>query len=252
MTDHATILTWNVNGILSSVGDINSIIERFKPLFMCFQETKTVHEKFPYFKDYICFTNPYIHPQHHGVAIYALESLSPVLVKPSVDLVGRFISVSVAGGSTNGAKVISSVYVKNSMSSDDERKEFDVLLWNEINAISNNPKTRSHYVAGDFNACLTNNDHFSGKAVDNRTAGRKLYEVETLRENLAKSKLYDLLDASKTGTDRWTFYTSRVSGPHDKGWRLDYIFGTNAFSKLSVFREYTSSDHVPLIAFVTK
>ena len=68
----AKIITWNVNSIRTRIDQVRTIIDKYRPDFICLQETKVTNEMFPlkYFEDLgysYCYLNGI--PSYNGVCI---------------------------------------------------------------------------------------------------------------------------------------------------------------------------------------
>lgn len=241
------IVTWNVNGVSSSWKELQDLIHDDSDIdIVCLQEvkTKSCPAEIP---GYVWYWNPAsVRSSYAGTGMLVRKTLNTELILmngvPCCTGEGRDITVRC------GDVYIVCVYVPNSgVDRKDPLKrlgfrtnQWDVEFYEMVN------KYNKVIVCGDLNVIYRDIDVHNPKSCKNK-AGFTLAEQASYARTFAKSfeDSWVVLDGGQ-GFTFWGTYAGLKES--NKGWRLDYqLFKNVTPLTIEIKKEFSSSDHVPLI-----
>ena len=260
------IVTWNVNSIRTRKGAVIDALHRFDIDVVALQETKCRDDQFPY-EDFEAAGYDIVHHglnQWNGVGFASRFPLSDTEIgfpgmpgftkdpsaEPSVE--ARALSVTVEG------LRLCSVYVPNGRGISDPHFDYK-LRWLDALAhaygeYSKQPDSLPFAILGDFNIAPTQEDVGDPQFLVPGTTHTSLQEREALRAFLETSHTNDVVRGFvPDGFTFWDYTQGKFSKNH--GLRIDFIFGSPAFSELVVGGDILRStrqgegpsDHVPVV-----
>ena len=243
------IATWNVNGIRARQAQLQQWIDRDRPDVVCLQEIKATSDQVPAalceMEGYWCYWHG--GKGYSGVAIHVSQSLAPerpVFSHPSFDFENRIVAVEL------GDLTVASIYVPNGGKDFPAKMRFLEEL--DAYAAAHEMGGRTIVLCGDMNVARTDRD-VHPKERKPRAIGQ-LPEERALFERIISRGLVDLGRAFDPDNDNlFTWWPPwREMRARNIGWRLDYIFATNALAARAdacpVQKDIGTSDHAPVIA----
>ena len=243
------IATWNVNGIRARHEQFLSWVTEAQPDVVCLQELKATPAQVP---ASICELNGYW-CYWHGAAAYSGVGLhlrrdafpeEPRFSHPSFDHETRVVQAEV------GDTTYASVYVPNGGKDYAAKIAF-------VNSLIDYAATiradgRKLVICGDFNIARTEMDVHPKERKPN-IIGQRGEERDLLERFIGEG----LVDVGRTlnpeDENYFTWWAPwRNMRQRNIGWRLDYVFASEAIAKRATscpsFREIGTSDHAPVVA----
>ena len=250
------ILSWNVNGLKSSIKNgFFDIIKNKSADIVCIQETKVANRMNDFkINEYYQYFNYSKKAGYSGVAILSKEKAEHViegiiLENEYGELENRDYESRVLTLEYNDFFIIS-VYVPCSQKNSDRanyRAEFDSNLLEYIERLNN---IKDVIVCGDFNVCHKNIDICNL----NKRKNLELFSDEE-RGNFNELLNIGLIDTYRymhPQMRKFTFWTNDITDRTESefGWRLDYILVSNYLKKeireANILTEVKGSDHCPI------
>jgi len=243
------IATWNVNGIRARHEQFLNWVTEAQPDVVCLQELKATPAQVP---ATICELNGYW-CYWHGAAAYSGVGLhlrrdsfpeEPRFSHPAFDHETRIVQAEV------GDTTYASVYVPNGGKDYVAKIAFVNSLIDY--AASIRADGRKLVICGDFNIARTEMDVHPKERKPN-IIGQRAEERELLEKFIGEG----LVDVGRTlNPDDENYFTWwapwRNMRQRNIGWRLDYVFASEAIAKKATscpsFREIGTSDHAPVVA----
>ena len=240
------IATWNVNGIRARAEQVGAWILQDAPDVICLQETKAPKEQVPAallgLEEYWGYWHGF--KGYSGVALLVRKDFSPEQPKfmhPHFDMENRIVAASVQG------VTVASIYVPNG------GKDFEakMLFLTEMESFARGLKTESLLLCGDFNVAHTPMDVHPK---ERREVIGQLPMERRMLDQILSHGLADLGRAvAPTDENMFTWWAPwREMRKRNIGWRLDYIYASEALRKkvtsCRVETETGTSDHAPVVA----
>jgi exodeoxyribonuclease III len=242
------IATWNVNGIRARHEQFLNWVTEAQPDVVCLQELKATPAQVP---ASICELNGYW-CYWHGAAAYSGVGLhlrrdafpeEPRFSHPAFDHETRIVQAEV------GDTTYASVYVPNGGKDYAAKIAFVNSLIDYAAAIRSDG--RKLVICGDFNIARTEMDVHPKERKPN-IIGQRAEERELLERFIGEG----LVDVGRTlnpeDENYFTWWAPwRNMRQRNIGWRLDYVFASEAIAKKArscpSFREIGTSDHAPVV-----
>lgn len=250
------ILSWNVNGLRSSIDNgFIDIINKLSADIICIQETKVAKAMKDFnLEGYYKYFNSSKKAGYSGVGIFSKEKAENVIKGieieneygeiEDIDYESRVLTLEY-----NDFFIVN-VYVPCSQSNLDRicyRMDFDCNLLEYIEKLNN---IKDVIVCGDFNVCHKNID------ICNLDKHKNL----ELFSDEERGSFNELLDIGLIDTYRYmhpqmrkyTFWTNDIEDRTNSkfGWRLDYILVSDYLKKeireANILTEVKGSDHCPI------
>ena len=247
------LATWNVNGIRARQAEVRQWIERERPDVVCLQELKAASSQVPpalcEMEGYWCYWHG--DTAYSGVALHVNKNTAPerpVFVHPAFDHENRIVVAEVAG------ITIGSVYVPNGGRDFAAKMRFLEALDEYAASFQAEARRAARQLAlcGDMNVARADID-VHPKERKPRAIGQ-LPEERALIERILGHGVVDLgraLDPHNDGLFTW-WAPWRNLRQRNIGWRLDYIFASDALAARAttclVQRDVGTSDHAPVMA----
>lgn len=254
------VTTWNVNGLRAALRKgFPEVIDRVQPDVLLLQEVRATPDQLPAeWRDpdgWHVHWHPAQRPGYSGTAIWSREPIRILGVGHGItgtelgegDPEGRLVLAQ------TGPLRVASVYLPSGSSGDHRQAQKDLWLGVFQEWATGVFKARTPtLLGGDFNIAHTENDIFHAKSNQN-TSGFLAHERAWIGE-LFESGWHDFVRAQageRPGPYTWWSNRGRAR-ELDRGWRIDYLLGNKAASKLSggyhIDREagITVSDHAPV------
>ena len=251
------IATWNVNSLKARLSRVEEWLQQVRPDVLCLQETKLADDAFPA----LTFAGLGYESAHHGqgqwngVAILSKVGLSDVVsnfaaASGTADPDARIITA------TCGGVVVSSVYVPNGRSLDDDHYRYKLgwlaQLRRHLDHVGS-PDSEL-VVTGDFNIAPDDRDVYDpAKFVD------ATHVSAAERDLLAELNDWGLVDLFRQqhGADRlYSWWDYRAGDFHQgRGLRIDLILGTASVAARTTWsvidrnarKGQSPSDHAPVV-----
>jgi exodeoxyribonuclease-3 len=247
------LATWNVNGIRARQGQVQEWIERERPDVVCLQEIKATIDQLPMFlcelEGYWCYWHG--GKGYSGVALHVSKSFAPERPSfghPAFDYENRIVTVDVT--SALGPVTVASMYVPNGGKDFPAKMKFLEAM--DAWAASLQQNRRLVAMLGDMNVARTERD-VHPKERKPRAIGQ-LPEERALIERVLSHGLVDLgraFDPDNDGLFTW-WAPWRNLRQRNIGWRLDYVFVSDALAARAVScpvqKDVGTSDHAPVVA----
>ena len=243
------LATWNVNGIRARQAQVHDWIAQERPDVACLQEIKAASDQVP---EALCEMEGYWCHWHgskgySGVALHVSKALSPdrpAFSHPPFDFETRIATVDI------GDLTVASVYVPNGGKNFSDKMRFLDAM--DTYAASFQSSGRRLALLGDFNVAHADID-VHPKERKPRAIGQ-LPEERALIERLMSRGLVDVgraLDPENDSLFTW-WPPWRSMRERNIGWRIDYIFGSDALASTAstcvVRADVGTSDHAPVVA----
>jgi exodeoxyribonuclease-3 len=247
------LATWNVNGIRARQAQVQEWIAHERPDVVCLQEIKAASDQIPTalceMEGYWCYWHG--GKGYSGVALQVRQEFSPdrpEFMHPPFDYENRIVTVDV--DSDVGPITVASVYVPNG--GKDFRAKMQFLESMDTYAAAAHAAGRRIVLMGDMNVARTDRD-VHPKERKPRAIGQ-LPEERALMERIIGRGLVDLgraLDPDNDGLFTW-WAPWRNMRQRNIGWRLDYVFASEAIAgrvvACPVQKDVGTSDHAPVVA----
>jgi exodeoxyribonuclease-3 len=251
------LICWNVNSINTRLSHVVSVINKFSPEILLFQETKCIDKNFPSSALEDLGYNIALSGQksYNGVAIMSKKPLEDIAIGlPGLDNAeARYIeaSVMIAGRYTR----VISVYVPNGADVESEKftykKQFLDLLQQRLIELK---KTEENIIiAGDFNVAPDDIDVYDAK----KMSGHLCFHIEerTRFRKLINCGFIDSFRSFNNTLQTFSWWDYRAGGwQNNKGLRIDHILVSPAMAdvlqKAEILTEprgwQKPSDHAPI------
>ena len=247
------LATWNVNGIRARHAEVLDWIDRERPDVVCLQELKASPDQVPItlctMEGYWCYWHG--GKGYSGVGLHVSKTLSPdrpAFTHPSFDYETRIATVDVR--TSAGELTVASVYVPNG--GKDFKAKMAFLESMDALAASYQAGGRLLAILGDINVARSERD-VHPKERKPRAIGQ-LPEERALIERTLGRGLVDVgraLDPDNDGLFTW-WAPWRNMRQRNIGWRLDYVFASEALASratsCAVQSAVGTSDHAPVVA----
>ena len=243
------IATWNVNGIRARQTQVQEFIDREQPDVLCLQEIKaSVDQPPPWLLEiegYWCYWHG--DKGYSGVALHVRKSSvveRPAWAHPEFDFERRIVIAQLPG------VMVASIYVPNGGKDFSAKMRFLEAM--DTFAAERQAAGTPLVLCGDFNVARTDMD-VHPKERKPRAIGQSP-EERALIERVLSRGLVDVHRALEPdNADLFTWWPPwRRMRERNIGWRLDYIFASDALASrvvsCAVQRETGTSDHGPVIA----
>jgi exodeoxyribonuclease III len=247
------LATWNVNGIRARQAQVQEWIAQERPDVVCLQELKATSDQVPAalceMEGYWCYWHGA--RAYSGVALHVSKALAPErpdFSHPGFDVETRIATVEV--GTAIGPLTVASIYVPNG--GKDFVAKMAFLEAMDAFAASYQANGRLLALLGDMNVARTERD-VHPKERKPRAIGQ-LPEERALIERILSRGLIDLGRAQEPENDGlFTWWPPwRNMRQRNIGWRLDYVFATDALAarttECAVRTAVGTSDHAPVVA----
>ena len=251
------IATWNVNSLKVRLPRVEEWLEQVQPDVLCLQETKLSDDAFPA----LTFAGLGYETAHHGqgqwngVAILSKVGITDVVANfaagtgdPDPD--ARIITA------TCGGVVVSSVYVPNGRSLDNDHYVYKLgwlrQLLRHLDAVGS--PDGQVVVTGDFNIAPEDRDVYDPKKFVGAT-----HASPAERQLLAELHDWGLVDIFRAHHDAdrlYSWWDYRAGDFHQgRGLRIDLVLGTRAIADRAVWsvvdrnarKGQLPSDHAPVV-----
>jgi exodeoxyribonuclease III len=244
-----TIGTWNVNGIRARALAFGRWVNTHRPDILCLQEIKAHPDQIP---EHVRELNGYAsywhgaHGGYSGVSVHVRNSLGPhpLFSIPYFDEETRILQADL------GELSIINTYIPLGQKNYRQKTDFLDALVKYLDALLY--KGRKVVLCGDLNIAHTDNDVHPDMLQEDMLCTRP--EERARLDRIVNLGLSDLFRKhhphSKNLYSWWPYYAqARV---RNIGWRIDYIFISNALVPSSrdcrIHKEESSSDHAPVVA----
>jgi exodeoxyribonuclease-3 len=242
------VATWNVNGIRARADQVHAWLEREAPDVVCLQETKASPEQVP---DVLFDLDSYWGYWHgfkgySGVALLIRKAAcarKPAFTHPAFDMENRIVTAAI------GETTFASIYVPNGGKNFEAKMSFLAAM--DVLAKEFAASGRSLVLCGDFNVAHTPMDVHPKERRD--VIGQLAVE-RALLDSILSHGLVDTGRAAAPKDDGlFTWWAPwREMRSRNIGWRLDYIYASNALANKMVSCEVRAktgtSDHAPVVA----
>jgi exodeoxyribonuclease-3 len=247
------LASWNVNGIRARQAQVQEWIARERPDVVCLQEIKATADQIPTalweMGGYWCYWHG--GKGYSGVAMQVSQTFAserPVFSHPDFDYENRIVAVDLA--TPLGPMLVASVYVPNGNKDFPAKMRFLEAM--DAFARRCQAEGRTVVLLGDMNVARTERD-VHPKERKPRAIGQ-LPEERAMIERILSRGLVDLgrhVDPDNDGLFTW-WAPWRNLRQRNIGWRLDYVFVTEALVARAptsvVQKEVGTSDHAPVVA----
>lgn len=258
------IVSWNVNGIraVHKKGLFEPMLKKLKPDILCLQETKAMQEESPVeLEGYEEFWSSAKKKGYSGTAIFTKHTPLDVLFGIPKDICEKYGLVGDEYGNPNeegrviaadiGDFYVVSVYTPNSKE-DLSRLPLRHKQWDPafLAYMQRLEEEKPVIFCGDLNVAHSPIDLANPKANE----GEHGYTDEERSgiDSIIKSDFVDtfrtLHPEQKEAYTWWTHWHN--ARERNVGWRIDYIFASQALSKLitkaQIHPEFMGSDHCPV------
>jgi exodeoxyribonuclease III len=247
------LATWNVNGIRKRQSEVQEWIERERPDVVCLQEIKATTDQIPMFlceiEGYWCYWHG--GKGYSGVALHVSKTFAPerpAFNHPAFDYENRIVTVDLP--TPDGRVTVASVYVPNGGKDFPAKMKFLEAM--DAFAVSHQAAGTTIVMMGDMNVARTERD-VHPKERKPRAIGQ-LPEERAIIERILARGFVDVgrtLDPDNDGLFTW-WAPWRNLRQRNIGWRLDYVFASEAFAARAtsclVQKDVGTSDHAPVVA----
>jgi exodeoxyribonuclease-3 len=247
------LATWNVNGIRKRQSEVQEWIERERPDVVCLQEIKATTDQIPMFlceiEGYWCYWHG--GKGYSGVALHVSKTFAPerpAFNHPAFDYENRIVTVDLP--TPDGRVTVASVYVPNG--GKDFAAKMKFLEAMDAYAAARAAADGALVMMGDMNVARSERD-VHPKERKPRAIGQ-LPEERAIIERILARGFVDVgrtLDPDNDGLFTW-WAPWRNLRQRNIGWRLDYVFASEAFAARAtscpVQKDVGTSDHAPVIA----
>jgi exodeoxyribonuclease-3 len=243
------IATWNVNGIRAREAQFLEWIERERPDVVCLQELKSTVAQVP---TSICELQGY-QCHWHGARAYSGVGLhirrdafakEPRFIHPPFDYETRIVTAQLGG------LIVASVYVPNGGKDFPAKMKFLDEMERYIDEV--HASGSQLVICGDINITRTERDVHPKERNPNLVGQRP--DERAVFERLLTRGVVDVgraLDPDNENLFTW-WAPWRKMRERNIGWRLDYILASASLAskatQCSVYREFGTSDHAPVVA----
>ncbi len=259
------IISWNVNGIraVHKKGLFIPFVKKYAPDILCLQETKAEqHQSEVDLPDYEEYWNSATRKGYSGTAIFAHKSLgkplSALLGFPEKILKKYSLADKYGDPATEGRIItlefekfyVMSVYTPNAK--DDlsriplRHKNWDPAFLEYMKQLE---KQKPIIFCGDLNVAHTEDDLARPK----ENVGNKGFTDEEREgiQNIIDKKFVDTFRMFTKGNGHYTWWSHFANArARNVGWRIDYIFVSDALKKkikkAEILSEVLGSDHCPV------
>ena len=240
MKNKIKIISWNVNGLKSSIENNDFIkLKKYDADIYCLQEIKT-KRKYKIYEGYYHYYN--ISKNNNGGTLVVAKNKPKKVYygikNEYIDKEGRIITLEYE------SFFIVNVYFPNSqfnLKGKKQREYFDEIFYDYIRKISD----KKIIICGDFNTILTKND------VNNNKYYKECSFEKNNLLNLFDDGFIDAYRCIHKRKKEWTFYSNRTKYKKDIcGFRLDlFVLSESLKNKIidvSCIKSIKSSDHIPI------
>lgn len=247
--------TWNVNGIRKRLGEVVEWVARDRPDILCLQEIKAAPDQI----DEVLTTLPEYWSYWHGaaggysgVSLHLRKSTfeqQPKFEHPPFDAETRIVQAKVKWGVPSDDVVVASLYMPNGGKDYPAKVAFMKEMVGYVERVHGSGCQL--LLCGDMNVARAD--------VDVHPSQRKeiigqLPEERAIFEAMIAHGLVDVGRALDPKNERlftwWPYW--REARKRNLGWRLDYVFATDALAKRAkeckALVEIGTSDHCPVSA----
>ena len=255
------IATWNVNSLNARHDRVQEWLDYANPDVLCMQETKLADEKFPAL-DYQVRGYDSVHVgqgQWNGVAILSRVGIEDVHTGfadgGDPDDEARLVTA------TCGGVCISSVYVPNGRSLEDDQFQYKLLwlgrLLRHLEAVTSS--SSDVIVTGDFNIAPDDRDVWNPKVLEGATHGSP--EERTCLSELLDWGLIDVFREHYDAGGLYSWWDYRGGSFHKReGMRIDLALTSRSIADCTEFvlidrnarKGKLPSDHTPLLIDVRR
>ncbi|HXH24178.1 MAG TPA: exodeoxyribonuclease III [Vicinamibacterales bacterium] len=243
------IATWNVNGIRARQAQVQELIDRERPDVLCLQEIKASIEQLPVWlceiEGYWCYWHG--GKGYSGVGLHVRRASlpdRPAFHHPEFDYEHRIVTVRLPQAT------VASIYVPNG------GKDFAA----KVRFLEALARFAGEYTAaglplvlcGDFNVARTDMDVHPKERRPN-IIGQRPDERALVEAVLAQGLVDVHRRFEPDNPNLFTWWAPwRNLRERNIGWRLDYVFASQSLAEravsCTVYREFGTSDHGPVIA----
>jgi exodeoxyribonuclease-3 len=247
------VATWNVNGIRARQGELLEFLARERPDVLCLQEIKASIDQLTFeLRDIEGYWGHWHGGKgYSGVALLLAKAFvapNPGLVHPPFDFEQRICTATVpmAGGDVTFA----SIYVPNGGKDFPAKLRFleGIDAWAAEAARAG----RALVLCGDLNVARSDMDIHPKERKANQVGARP--EERALFERILSRDLVDIARTMEPANENlFTWWAPwRNLRQRNIGWRIDYVLATSRIAarirRITVQREFGTSDHGPLVA----
>ena len=256
------IISWNVNGIraVHKKGLLVPFIEKYKPDFLCLQETKAKEEQSEVdLPDYEEYWNSAQKAGYSGTAIFTKEEPLSIAVDFPASLVKKYTLADKYGDPNTEGRIVAAeftefylvtVYTPNAK--DDlsriplRHKGWDPAFLEYMKQLD---KKKPVIFCGDLNVAHTEDDLARPK----ENIGKKGFTKEE-REGIQKfidAGFVDTFRMFTKGNGNYSWWSNFGNArERNVGWRIDYIFVSKRLDKkvksALIHKDILGSDHCPV------
>ena len=242
------IISWNMNGLLSSIkADCFAPIAKLKPDCLCLQEIRTTKEPV-IISGFQHFWNHGTRKGYSGTA--SLSRIAPIRVTlgygAGVDIEGRVITAEY------NQFFLVNIYSPNSQKNLARRAYRHA--WDEAfrEYVCNLKNKKPVIICGDFNSVRNELDFYEENAQQFNIEHGYLSDERSNLESLLESGFTDVFRYLYPDKRAYTWWSNRLNKrSENRGWRLDYfLVSDNLLPKIRKIRHLTDimgSDHCPIL-----
>lgn len=243
------IATWNVNGIRARQAQVQELIDRERPDVLCLQEIKASIDQLPVWlceiEGYWCYWHG--GKGYSGVGLHVRRASlpdRPAFHHPEFDYEHRIVTVRLPQAT------VASIYVPNG------GKDFaaKVRFLEALARFAGEYKAAGLplVLCGDFNVARTDMDVHPKERRPN-IIGQRPDERALVEAVLAQGLVDVHRRCEPDNPNLFTWWAPwRNLRERNIGWRLDYVFASQSLAEravsCTVYREFGTSDHGPVIA----
>lgn len=249
------IATWNVNSLNVRLGRVEEWVDYAQPDVLCLQETKLADAAFPH----LAFQARGYEAAHHGqgrwngVAILSRVGIDDVVAGMPRSNADDPDEARLLTATCGGVRV-SSVYVPNGRSLDDEHYRYKLRWLADLASFvsATGDPTKPTVVTGDFNIAPAPNDVAPGIRAETHTST----EVRAALATLLEWGMVDVFRQHHPTEPIYSWWDYRAGDFHKgRGLRIDLLLATAAVAERTSFvlidrqarKGKQPSDHAPLL-----
>ncbi len=256
MNINMKLISWNINGINSSIRDgILDFIRKEDADVYCFQEVKSNPEKATMSEairngKYLEFWNPAEKKGYSGTLIYS--RIKPLAVIygigiPEFDKEGRMVTLEFDNF------ILINAYFPNSqhgLARLDFKLKFDEEFLNFVKKLEKETK-KLVVMTGDFNVAHKEID-IAHPRENEKNAGFTIHERNWFTKLLDEGFIDTFRHFNPGKTEQYTWWTYRFHArERNIGWRIDYFVTSREFmrrvEKSYILKDAKGSDHAPIV-----
>lgn len=247
------IATWNVNGIRARQAEVLEWAAREVPDVFCLQEIKASLDQLTFdLRDVDGYWGHWHGGKgYSGVALLVSKSFVPTgpsIVHPVFDFEQRICTTTLP--TRSGEMTFASIYVPNGGKDYPAKMRFleGIETWAAESQLAGKPLI----LCGDLNVARGDIDIHPKERKPNQVGARP--DERALLEQILTHDLVDVGRAMEPSNENlFTWWAPwRNLKQRNIGWRIDYVLATSWIAakalKVTVHREFGTSDHGPLVA----